>query len=211
MTTLFFESLPSTQKWLVERIDTKEVEPPVAVMAKIQTDGIGSRGNRWVGEAGNFFASIALHTSHLPHDLPLTATSVYFMWTVRTVLRGQGSEAWVKWPNDLYVQDRKIGGCITTKRGEVLVAGIGVNLRSAPQKFGVLDISIEPEALLEGVVKELEKKISWKQIFSNYSIEFNKSRNFRAHVEGRSVDLRDAVLQSDGTLKIGEKRVVSIR
>ena len=195
----------------MERIDAKEVSPPVAVLAGIQTDGVGSRGNRWVGEPGNFFASIALDASHLPGDLPLAATSIYFMWTVRTVLRRRGSGAWVKWPNDLYVERKKVGGCITTKKGETIVAGIGVNLRSAPREFGVLDVSVEPKELLEELLEELEKKISWKQIFSNYSIEFNKSRNFRAHVDGRSVDLREAVLQSDGTLKIGERRVVSIR
>ena len=78
-----FESLPSTQRWLTEAIRRGEVTAPVAVIAERQTDGIGSRENRWIGHPGNFFASIALRQSDLPEDLPPSAASIYFAFLIQ--------------------------------------------------------------------------------------------------------------------------------
>ncbi|WP_456453045.1 biotin--[acetyl-CoA-carboxylase] ligase [Hydrogenimonas sp.] len=211
MRTLFFDELPSTQKWLVEKLAAGELSPPCAVIAELQTDGVGSRENRWEGRRGNFFASVAVPEASLPEDLPLSAASIYFMFLMKETLREMGSRAWLKWPNDLYLQERKIGGCITAKKGDALAAGIGVNLVSAPRDFGVLDVETTPGALLEAFLKRLEKFPSWKQIFSIYRLEFDRSKRFRTHVGGEAVDLREAVLQNDGSLTIGKRRVVSLR
>jgi len=206
-----FDTLESTQVWLVEKLLAKEVEVPCAVIAAMQTDGIGSRNNRWIGKRGNFFASLALRQQDLPSDLPITATSIFFSYLMKKTLFEKGSECWLKWPNDLYLKERKIGGCITAKKGENIVVGIGVNIVDAPQDFGVLDIETEPMELLEAFLKKVKNPPSWKQIFSNYSLEFEKSKNYRAHIGNEMVELKGAVLQKDGSLKIGQRRVVSLR
>jgi len=206
-----FETLPSTQRWLIEKLAEGEVTIPCAVIAGLQTDGVGSRSNRWIGKPGNFFASVALEQAQLPDDLPLTAASIYFASLMQTVLNEMGSKVWIKWPNDFYLQNRKIGGCITTKKGRVLIAGIGLNLVDAPRDFGVLDVETSPRALLDRFLERIERAPSWKQIFSNYRLEFDKSKSFRAHVGDEAVDLREAVLQNDGSLMIGKRRVVSPR
>ena len=206
-----FETLPSTQKWLIERIGEKAVEPPCAVITEWQTDGIGSRENRWIGRPGNFFASLALSQAHLPEDLPLPSASIYFAYLMKTTLKNMGSETWVKWPNDLYLESRKIGGCITMKKGRTLVAGIGLNIVDAPPNFGVLDIDIPPMSLLESFLESVEKTPSWKQIFSNFRLEFENSKKFQTHDGRETLNLREAVLQNDGSLLIGKRRVVSLR
>ncbi|WP_300364438.1 biotin--[acetyl-CoA-carboxylase] ligase [Hydrogenimonas sp.] len=206
-----FETLPSTQLWLVERIADASVEIPCAVITEKQTEGIGSRENRWVGKCGNFFASIALSQSHLPDDLPLTSASIYFAYLMKMSLKNLGSETWVKWPNDLYLQERKIGGCITMKKGQTIVAGIGVNIADAPHDYGVLDVKTSPLELLETFLENVKKTPSWKQIFSNFRLEFENSKNFQTHMGQETLDLREAVLQNDGSLIIGKRRVVSLR
>ncbi|WP_456381471.1 biotin--[acetyl-CoA-carboxylase] ligase [Hydrogenimonas sp.] len=206
-----FEKLPSTQRWLIEKIGEKAVEPPCAVVTEWQTDGIGSRESRWIGRPGNFFASIALPESYLPDDLPLPSASIYFAFLMKTTLKERGSATWVKWPNDLYLEGRKIGGCITMKKGRTVVVGIGVNIVDAPRNFGVLDIEISSSELLESFLENVEEAPSWKQIFSNFRLEFENSKKFRIHDGRESVDLRKAVLQNDGSLLIGKRRVVSLR
>jgi BirA family biotin operon repressor/biotin-[acetyl-CoA-carboxylase] ligase len=206
-----FERLPSTQTWLVEQVQAGGVTPPCAVITEMQTDGIGSRNNRWIGKKGNFFASVAMPQSHLPEDLPLGATSIYFAYVMKETLEGLGSKVWVKWPNDFYLEDRKVGGCITLKKGDVLIAGIGLNLVDAPLEFGCLDITLSPHKLLEQFLKTLKAVPSWKQIFSNFRLEFEKSKHFYTHVGNEKVDLKDAVLNEDGSLMIGKRRVVSLR
>ncbi len=206
-----FEVLPSTQKWIIEKISSAQEELPCAVIAQMQTDGIGSRENRWIGKKGNFFASVAMKEASLPSDLPLSAASIYFAYLMKKSLNEIGSEAWLKWPNDLYVKERKTGGCITSKKGSAIIAGIGVNIVDAPRGFGVLDVKTEPFVLLERFLENLKNPPTWKQIFSNYSLEFEKSKKFYTHAGSERVDMKNAMLQKDGSLLIGERRVVSLR
>ncbi len=206
-----FETLPSTQRWIEERIAQKKIEAPCAVIAQMQTDGVGSRENRWIGKRGNFFASVLLSEEMLPDDLPLGATSIYFAFLMKKTLENMGSEVWLKWPNDLYLKERKTGGCITAKKGGNLIVGIGINIVDAPHDFGVLDIKTEPMELLETFLKNLKNLPSWKQIFSNYSLEFEKSKNYCTHDGSETLQMSDAVLQNDGSLMIGKRRVVSLR
>ncbi|WP_457595089.1 biotin--[acetyl-CoA-carboxylase] ligase [Hydrogenimonas sp.] len=211
LTIYSFERLPSTQKWLVEKVASGEVKPPCAVITELQTEGVGSRGSRWIGRRGNFFASVALPATMLPSDLPLGATSIYFAFLMKKTVQKAGSSAWLKWPNDLYLEDRKIGGCITAKKGGNMIVGIGVNMVDAPRGFGVLDIKTTPMELLETFLENLKNPPSWKQIFSNYRLEFEKSKNYCTHAGDETLQLRDAVLQNDGSLMIGKRRVVSSR
>ena len=206
-----FETLPSTQKWLVDKVNDSSVEIPCAVITEMQTDGIGSRENRWIGKKGNFFASIAISEDQLPNDLPLTATSIYFAYLMKLSLMEFGSKVWVKWPNDLYIESSKVGGCITVKKRGVMVVGIGINIVEAPLDFGVLDVSISPNRLLNEFIKRVEFTPSWKQIFSNFRLEFEKSKEFYTHIENEKFNLTSAILNDDGSLTIGKRRVVSLR
>ena len=58
---------------------------------------------------------------------------------------------------------------------------------------------------------EIEKKIPWKQIFSLFKIEFMHSKNFQATVDGVKVSLENAILNSDGSIQIENKKVFSLR
>ncbi|SFP70245.1 biotin--[acetyl-CoA-carboxylase] ligase [Hydrogenimonas thermophila] len=206
-----FEILPSTQKWLIEKVQDSSVEIPCAVITEMQTDGIGSRNNSWIGNRGNFFASVAILEEHLPDDLPITATSIYFACLMKNSLENFGSKVWVKWPNDLYIESSKVGGCITVKKGGVMIVGIGVNIIKAPLGFGVLDIVISPDKLLKEFLERVKRAPSWKQIFSNFRLEFEKSKEFYTHIENEKFNLTDAILNDDGSLMIGKRRVVSLR
>ena len=206
-----FETLPSTQKWLIGKVQEDSIEIPCAVITEMQTDGIGSRNNSWIGKKGNFFASIAIFEDQLPNDLPVAATSIYFAYLMKNSLEKFGSKVWVKWPNDLYIDTSKVGGCITVKKGKVLIAGIGINIVNAPLDFGVLDIDVSTSKLLQNFLKRVEEIPSWKEIFSNFRLEFEKSKEFYTHTRSEKLSLNDAILNEDGSLTIGNRRVVSLR
>ena len=44
-----FDSLPSTQTYLLEKLKSNELKAPILIVAKNQSAGIGSRGNIWEG------------------------------------------------------------------------------------------------------------------------------------------------------------------
>jgi len=208
---LYFDTLASTQTYLVEKILEKRFIAPIGILALEQNAGVGSRDNEWVGGEGNFFASFALKLEDLPNDLPLSSASIYFSFIMKQTLLSLGENIWLKWPNDFYKNDEKIGGTITKKVNDTLVCGIGINLKKSQNGYSALQSDISPKILLEKYLVALEKFPNWKQIFSEYEIEFELSRRFSVHIESYQESLGDAHLCDDGSLIIREKKVYSLR
>ncbi|MBU0632315.1 biotin--[acetyl-CoA-carboxylase] ligase [bacterium] len=211
MKTIYLDEIDSTQRYLKDALKSRELVSPVAVVAAKQYAGQGSRGNSWIGEEGNLFFSFSIAIKDLPDDLKLESSSIYFSYLLKQVLEENGSEIWLKWPNDFYLGDNKIGGTITNIVKEDLVCGIGLNLISAPVGFSKLDVAISKENILNGYFNYLKKNIGWKQIFSKYKLEFDKSKNYFAHGGDKKVSLSNAVLQDDGSIISDGQRIFSLR
>jgi BirA family biotin operon repressor/biotin-[acetyl-CoA-carboxylase] ligase len=206
-----FEKLPSTQTYLIEQLKEGTLQAPVAVVALEQNAGVGSRDNEWLGGRGNFFASIAIAVDKLPDDLPLSSASIYFSFIMKKILESLGKNIWLKWPNDFYFNDDKVGGTITKKINDILVCGIGINLKNSQNGYRALQSDIVPKKLLENYLLALQEFPKWKQVFSEYKIEFELSRRFSVHIENYQKSLSGATLCEDGSLLIDGKKVFSLR
>ena len=211
MKIIYLDTIDSTQRYLKDLLKSKELTSPVAVVADEQSSGQGSRGNSWIGQKGNLFLSFSIPIKELPDDLRLESSSIYFSYLLKHVLEEHGSKVWLKWPNDFYIDDHKIGGTITNIVKEDLVCGIGLNLLSSPDGFSRLDIDISKENILNGYFNYLKKNIQWKHIFSKYKLEFYKSKEYFAHSKDIKVSLTNAVLQDDGSIVSDGQRIYSLR
>jgi len=209
--TVFFDTLISTQTYLKELLHKQEEKLPLAIVADIQTQGVGSRDNSWVSQKGNLFLSFALELEDLPNDLKLESVSIYFAQILKETLAEFGSKLFVKWPNDLYIQDEKIGGMITNIVGDAIVCGVGLNLASVDDRFSALDVKVPRDILLQRYFTNIEKKISWKQVFSKYKLEFQTNKRFFTHFHGKKIPLSEAVLENDGSININGERIYSQR
>lgn len=207
----FLESTPSTHQYVLEGLKNNTLQPPVVITAREQTQGVGSRGNQWEGGSGNLFLSLCVKEEHLPKDLPLASVSIYFGMIAKQILCDAGSRAWVKWPNDLYVESQKIGGIMSIKTGACIVVSMGINLKTSSPPFGVLDTVLEAQGFLESFLNRLSALPSWKNIFSKYKLEFEHSKVSTCHIGEEKVSLREALLCSDGSIQIGNKKVYSLR
>jgi len=196
---------------LLEALQNKSLCPPVAVLAYEQNAGVGSRNNRWIGGKGNFFASFAINIKDLPEDLPLSSASIYFSFIMKKTLFELGENIWLKWPNDFYKNNKKVGGTITKKVNDTLVCGIGINLKKSQNVYSALQSDILPKVLLINYLLRLKKFPKWKQIFSEYEVEFDLSRRFSVHIENYQKSLQDAVLCVDGSIYIDKRKVFSLR
>ena len=211
MEILWFKHLPSTHKYLIENIKNSTISPPLAVGVDFQSDGVGSRGNSWLGYEGNLYLSFCMKERYLPKDLKLESISIYFSYLFKEVLCELGSKTWIKWPNDFYLNNNKIGGVITTKIGDTIIGSIGLNILQAPEQFATLDLQIAPQELSQLFLEKLSKKISWKNVFSKYRIEFQNSLGFTFHLDGKKRSLADAKLLEDGSIEIENRRIYSLR
>jgi len=211
MEIVSFESLPSTQLYLIDALNKKELESPVLVLANEQSDGIGSRDNEWSGSRGDLFLSMAIQKHSLPTDLPLSAVSIYFAFFMKEVLACYNEEIFLKWPNDFYLGDDKVGGCVSKELKNDIVIGIGINLTPNSAGYKHLDIDATPLKLAQEFINEWMMIPSWKYIFSKYQVEFDLSKKFDVHIDGEKKSLENAQLFSDGSIEIDNKKVFSSR
>lgn len=108
-----------------------------AVLAEAQTAGRGRRGRGWRSPPGSgLYLSLAWHfESGLAGLAPLSL--VVGLTTAETLRQAGGAAVQVKWPNDLFVGDAKLGGCLVELGGAAegpcrAVLGIGINLFRTP-------------------------------------------------------------------------------
>lgn len=205
------ESIDSTHLFLCEQIRNGKIDENFAIYALEQTNGVGSRENSWQSSKGNLHLSFCIKEEDLPKDLPLASVSIYFAYLLKEVLQEKGSKIWLKWPNDLYLDDKKAGGVISAKISNFIIGGMGLNLKFSPQNTALCDIEISLKDLVSEFLQKVEKKILWKNIFSKYMLEFEKSRKFNVHHEGKVFSLENSFLYEDGSILLGDKRVYSLR
>lgn len=211
MKIIHLDKVDSTHTYLKEYIKTNGYKEPLCIVTLNQTNGIGSRGNSWNGLEGNLFFSFVLDKNDLPNDLPLQSASIYFSYLFKKVLEENSSKVWLKWPNDFYIDNKKIGGTITSVKNNLIFSGIGINLKKVSDEFGYLDINIDINNVLKLYFEKLTKDLFWKHIFSEYKIEFQKSKNFQATFQNQKVSLINAVLNNDGSIDINGEKVYSLR
>ena len=207
----YIEEISSTHNVLSNLIRDDEISKPFLLYAISQTDGIGSRGNSWESEYGNLFLSFSLSSNSLPHDLPVHSASIYFSWIVVEILRSYGSKVCLKWPNDFYIKDKKLGGMITSKIKDFFVVSFGINFKTAKNEYSKLDVDVDICEFVAKLSSKLNNLPSWKHIFSNYELEFSFSQKFFAHIDGKKISLKDAKLLNDGSIEIDSKKVYSLR
>lgn len=211
MKIIRLDEVNSTHTFLKEYIQTNGYIEPLCIVTDFQTNGIGSRGNIWNGKKGNLFFSFVLETNNLPNDLPFQSVSIYLSYLLKKILENHGSKVWIKWPNDFYIENKKIGGTITNMSKDLIYCGIGLNLLEVGKEFGKLDISLDINSLLKNYFIQLEKKILWKQIFSDFKIEFQLSKKFQTTIDNQKVSLENAILNEDGSIQVNNEKVFSLR
>jgi len=204
----WFKTVDSTQ--LEAKRMLEKVQMPFLINAEHQTAGRGSRNNQWTSIDGNLYFSFAIEKQTLPQDLPLASVSIYIGMLMKEVLSHFGIEVHLKWPNDLYYEEKKVGGILTEVKGNALICGIGFNLVS-DEVYSGLGIKMDKKKLLESFIEALELFPNWKVIFRKFQLEFDYSRQFFAHVGGAKVSLIDAILNRDGSLTINGEKVYSLR
>ncbi len=172
MELLHLAETDSTNSYAVRQADT--LPDQVLIYADTQTAGRGQRGNSWESEPG---LNLTFSLFFRPADYP--AKEQFFLseavaLAVRAALAAIGVEASVKWPNDIYVGDRKIAGLLLEHKlsGSSIVhtiAGVGLNvnqrqfLSDAPNPVSVWQLTgseTDLQALLASLASSLEEQLA---------------------------------------------------
>ena len=134
---IFKERLGSTNVFLKKIAQGGAAEGTV-VIADEQTDGLGRMGRRWVSRKGeNLLFSVLLRPTLAPNDV-FILTMIFALAGTDALMDVTGLDAGIKWPNDIYLKQKKMGGVLTEfsvlkESVQYLVLGMGLNVNWKPK------------------------------------------------------------------------------
>ena len=127
------KEISSTNDYALELARTKLVPEFTVIRADFQTKGRGQIGNHWVADNGkNLLFSVILHPTHIAANNQFILSQCVSLALFRTVSLFCDDVA-IKWPNDLYVGNKKIAGILIEnllngKHIASSIIGIGLNV-----------------------------------------------------------------------------------
>lgn len=207
-----FDEIDSTNTWLADQARAG-VPEGLVVRADYQSAGRGRMGRTWESSPGDSLLCSILLRPRLAHeDLALAVAAVSL--SAREALgRLTGLTPSLKWPNDLVVDGRKLGGVlaevVADDAGAAIVVGVGINL-TAPgpaslQAACVLNETGDAllardvlDSLLEGLTKRRDLLddvggrasllAEWRAALSTIG-EWVRVEHTNGDVEGRAIDI----------------------
>jgi BirA family transcriptional regulator, biotin operon repressor / biotin---[acetyl-CoA-carboxylase] ligase len=166
-----FDTLPSTNEKLSQLISAENVSPGTIVIAKTQTAGRGQQGKKWDSAAGGLYLSLAISPELLATEVHQLTIGI--AWGIADQLRQQGLPVLIKWPNDLILANRKLGGILTQthiSQGKIRHAIVGVGINHSNPVAG-LAINLAPSN-------------DYQPNYRNFSIEMLTSCTIRGIING---------------------------
>jgi BirA family biotin operon repressor/biotin-[acetyl-CoA-carboxylase] ligase len=149
-----FRQVGSTMD-VARELAKKGAEAGSIVVAESQSQGRGRMKREWLSPQGGIYFTVILR----PEISPIYAPRINLMASVavaKTIRRLFGLNAELKWPNDVLIQGRKVGGILAEMDAEMDVInfvnlGVGINVNSSIHQF-------EATSLKDEVGKEISRK-----------------------------------------------------
>ena len=157
----------STNSYLAQLCKENKAKEYHTVIAEHQTAGRGQRGNSWEAEAGkNLTFSTVLYPTALEVKNQFLL-SIIAAFSVIYALDSYTGDFSIKWPNDIYWKDKKIGGILIENEleGKYIVQSIiGIGLNINQKKFH--SSAPNPVSLFQILGTEIDKMEVFKKVLS---------------------------------------------
>jgi BirA family biotin operon repressor/biotin-[acetyl-CoA-carboxylase] ligase len=162
----FFEKTASTMN-NVRDFASQGLAAGIVVVADTQSAGRGRNGRIWASRLGGLYCSFLDRPSISLADYSMPAM-LYQIAVARAVSSVCGKPAKLRWPNDIYIDGRKIAGIITELEAEGdmiswIATGIGVNVNNlspsakAVSCSEILRHAVSRRSLLTAIINEAEQ------------------------------------------------------
>ena len=157
-------AIDSTNTALIARAQSESIDGHVLI-AELQTQGKGRRGRKWISPFGrNVMLSAGFQLAAPTSNIGSISLAIGV--AVANAIEGvAGVSIQLKWPNDIYLNDRKLGGILIDllQAGPPvkLLLGIGINVHAAPDQLespnapAIALADVFPDVSRHGVVNAL--------------------------------------------------------
>ncbi|HEY5592856.1 MAG TPA: biotin--[acetyl-CoA-carboxylase] ligase, partial [Paludibacter sp.] len=186
--SLFIKQTPSTNALLWEQIRENNLPEGFVVFTDFQTAGKGQMGNAWESESGkNLLLSLVLYPEKVKPDEQFLISQLVSV-AIKKTLDEYTDNITVKWPNDIYWNDKKIAGILieNSLQGnsiKIVVIGIGLNvnqkvfLSDAPNPVSLFQITGKSQ-VANSLLNDIRKNI----MDLYFNLDANKIRDEYAEI-----------------------------
>ncbi|NOT77075.1 MAG: biotin--[acetyl-CoA-carboxylase] ligase [Cyclobacteriaceae bacterium] len=224
----------STNSLLSELNDSSQLPEGSVVITDSQTAGRGQRGNTWEAEPGmNITFSLLLRPVFLQAKDQFQLNMAISLAIVDALRKFVSNGIKLKWPNDIYINDFKIGGILIENqlKGSALsssIVGIGLNINQqqfsspiASSLYHFTGIAHDLNHVFQDIVAFLEaeyldlragKSMILKERYINALYRFNENHHYES--EGENFQGLISDIDEQGRLCIetqGRSRVFSFK
>jgi BirA family biotin operon repressor/biotin-[acetyl-CoA-carboxylase] ligase len=172
----YYESLPSTMDRAMD-LALKGAPEGTLVIAEAQTRGRGRMGRFWLSpKYRGIYFSLVIKPRILPQQAPVL-TLISAVVICESLKQQLGVEAQIKWPNDILLNNKKIGGILTELSAEMdivhaIIVGVGINVNTEKKTLPLLASSLK-----QATGREVNRPNLLKTILSSFEqryLQFQK-------------------------------------
>ncbi len=215
----YFDSIGSTMD-MAQELGIKQAAEGTVILSENQSKGRGRMGRQWLSpKYKGIYLSLILRPKISPNASAIL-TLLAAVSICEAIKKVAGMEAKIKWPNDIFIQQKKLGGILTELNAEAdqirfLVIGIGLNINNDKKSLVSGATSLKEEKgqvlnrveLLQEMLRVLERNYlsfqnkgagpiadKWRSLSATLGKRIKVSLS-GGHLEGEAVDI-----DSDGAL-----------
>lgn len=167
----FIEQTESTNGLIRKRLTTEDLPQMFVLQTDFQSAGKGQHGNSWESEAGkNLLFSLLLKPTNIAVDKQFIVSQMISL-AIKKVLDQYAEGFSIKWPNDIYWNDKKIAGILienTLQANKIkwMIVGVGLNVNQesfvskAPNPISLFNIvgkELPIHEILESILIDFEQ------------------------------------------------------
>ena len=208
---IFKDTIGSTNVFL-KRLAEEGAPEGTVVIADEQSAGLGRLGREWFSKKGENLLFSVLLRPRLPPSKLFVVTMIFALAGIDAIKETSGLNAMIKWPNDIYIDGKKIGGILaefSVVQGVVqhLVLGMGLNVNWNPEMektllyptssiFAETRERVSREEMLVNLLKQLA--------ISYYEVERDMARTERFYEKWNEKSL---ILGKTVVIETGKERI----
>ncbi len=224
---IYIEQTDSTNRWLKEHQPPFGATEEIVVWTDFQTAGRGCGTNTWESQqAKNLLFSLLCHPTHVKADRQFVVSEAIALALWKVAGRYVAPErVSIKWPNDLYVDDRKLAGILIENklRGAMIadcIIGVGLNVNQqtfvsdAPNPVSLAQLTgkeHDREELLRQIVEAFGKEMARTEtepqaVHADYLNHLYRRNGFHRYEDAEGLfEARLETIEADGHLILSDR------
>ncbi len=200
---------PSTNTWAANHC--ADLAHGAVVFTPCQTAGRGQWGRRWIAPAGVLTASFVLRS------LPIAALGQLSLLAGLSVIQALAQLApelsprlQIKWPNDIWLDGRKLAGILSEVTHGAMIVGIGLNRQANFAATGLADRAISLHELLPTVPSERVLLETLRSHLLDLSSAIPSAQEPLKIEWVRAINQRDLLRDRTITVQLGTATIVGV-